>query len=79
MPLASVNWDALLELIWAAPIAVLIVTVAWAMVIHGSVRSADARRDGRTAVAGAHLAVAVIGGMTFFGALAMGIIVMASK
>ena len=70
---------ALLELVWAAPLAALVVTVAWALVIRGSTRAADARRDGRTAQAGLHLAVAAVGGTLFTAAVVFGLIVMTSK
>ncbi|MBA3329022.1 MAG: hypothetical protein H0T43_12045, partial [Solirubrobacterales bacterium] len=48
--IAAVDTDALLQLMWAAPLAVLVITVAWGMVIHGVTRAADARRDGRGAL-----------------------------
>ncbi len=70
---------ALLQLVWAAPAAALTVTIAWALVIWGSTRAADARRDGRTGQASLHLAVAVIGGTLFAAAVVFGLIVMASK
>ena len=70
---------ALLELVWAAPLAALTVTVAWGLVIWGSTRAADARRDGRTGLATMHLGVAVVGAALFTAAVVFGIVVMASK
>jgi hypothetical protein len=70
---------ALLELVWAAPLAALTVTVAWALVIWGSTRAADARRDGRTGLATLHLAVAAVGAALFTAAVVFGIVVMTSK
>lgn len=70
---------ALLELVWAAPLAALSVTIAWGIVIWGSTRAADARRDGRSALATLHLGVAVVGAILFFAAVAFGLIVMTAK
>ena len=70
---------ALLQLVWAAPLAALTVTVSWALVIWGSTRAADSRRDGRTGQATLHLGVAVIGGALFTAAVVFGLIVMTSK
>jgi hypothetical protein len=77
--MAAINSDALLELVWAAPLAVLAVTLAWGMVVHGSTRAVEARRDGRSAAAGAHLAVAIVGAALFTGAVVFGMIIVISK
>lgn len=70
---------ALLELAWAAPLAALIVTVSWGMVVWGSTRAADARREGRSGLATAHIGVAALGGALFLAAVAFGLIVMTAK
>lgn len=70
---------ALLELVWAAPLAALTVTIASGLVIWGSTRAADARRDGRTGLATLHLGVAAIGAALFTAAVVFGIVVMTSK
>ena len=70
---------ALLELVWAAPLAAIAVTVAWGMVIWGSTRAADARRDGRTGLATLNLGVAAVGGALFVIAVVFGLIVMTSS
>jgi hypothetical protein len=70
---------ALLELVWAAPLAALTVTVAWGLVIWGSTRAADARRDGRAGLATLHLGVAAVGAALFTAAVVFGIVVMTSK
>lgn len=77
--LAAIDTEALLELLWAAPLAVLVVILAWAMVVHGATRAADARREGRVVVAGAHAAIAGAGGLLFAAAVVFGLVVMASK
>jgi len=70
---------ALLELVWAAPLAAVAVTIAWGLVVWGSTRAADARRDGRTGLATLHLGVAALGGALFLAAVVFGLIVMTSK
>jgi len=70
---------ALLELVWAAPLAAVAVTIAWGLVVWGSTRAADARRDGRTGLATLHLGVAVLGAALFAAAVVFGLVVMTSK
>lgn len=77
--IASVDIDALLELVWAAPLAVLAVTVAWALVIRGTTRTLEARRDGRTLQAALSAVVALAGATLFATSLALGLLIMLSK
>jgi hypothetical protein len=77
--IATVDTDALLELAWAAPLAVLAVTVAWGLVIRGTALALEARRDGRSAAAALHALVAVAGGALFMAALVVGLLIMISK
>ena len=77
--IASVDSAALLELVWAAPLAALVVTLSWGMVVYGTARAGDARRDGRTASAALHFGLAAVGGALFTAAIVVGLIVMTSK
>jgi hypothetical protein len=77
--IATLNTDALLELAWAAPLAVLTVTIAWGLVIRGTTGALDARRAGRTLPAGLHMLVAIAGFALFGAALAFGLVIMLSK
>ena len=77
--IASVNTDALLRLMWAAPLAVLIVTIAWGVVIRGATRAFEAQRDRRSLAAGAHALVAAAGFALFVAAIVAGLLVMLSK
>jgi hypothetical protein len=76
---AAIDIDALLELAWAAPIAVVVVTVSWGLVVNGVTRAAEARRDGRLGVASAYAVVAVAGGALFAVAVAAGLLIMVRK
>jgi hypothetical protein len=77
--IAAINTDALLQLVWAAPLAVLTVTVSWGLVVNGVTHAAQARRDGRVAVAGAYAVLAVAGGALFTAAVVFGLLIMISK
>jgi hypothetical protein len=77
--IAAIDTSALLELMWAAPLAVVTVTVAFGLVINGATRAAEARRDGRTASAGAYAVVAIAGGALFLAAVAFGLSIMIAK
>ena len=77
--IAAINTDALLELMWAAPLAVLTVTVFWGLLVNGVTRAGEARRDGRMAAASAYAVVAVVGGALFATAVVLGLVIMLSK
>lgn len=67
-----------MELIWASALGGLIVAVTFAGVIQGAVRAADARREGRSVVAAAYGAAAVVAGVLFTGTIAVGLFIIAS-
>lgn len=77
--IGAVDTDALLELVWAAPLAVLTVAVAWGLVIRGATYATEARREGRTVPAALHALVAVAGAALFLAAVAFGLLIMLSK
>ncbi|HUR84969.1 MAG TPA: hypothetical protein VMY78_06455 [Solirubrobacteraceae bacterium] len=77
--IGAVDTEALVELMWAAPLAVLTVTVSWGLVVNGATRSAEARRDGRAGAAGAYAVVALFGAALFAVAIVLGLIIMLSK
>ena len=77
--IAALDTGALRELIWAAPLAVLAVTVAWGMVVHGATRAAEASRDGRGRTAGLYAVEALAGAVLFAGAIVVGLLIMTTK
>ena len=77
--IASVDSGALLELAWAAPVAALTVVIAWGVVVYGTARAGEARRDGRSAVAVMHIAMAILGLTVFVAAIVFGLIVITAK
>jgi hypothetical protein len=76
---AAIDTHALLELVWAAPLAALTVVFAWGLVVYGSARASEARRDGRAGSAAVHAVVAASGAVLFGGVIVLGLIVMTSK
>ena len=77
--IGALDTDALLELVWVAPLAVLTVTVAWGLVIRGTTLALEARREGRSVPAALHALVAVAGASLFTAALVFGLLIMISK
>jgi hypothetical protein len=77
--IGAVDTGALYELAWAAPLAVLVVTIAWGLVIRGTTSALEARRDGRTVPAGLHALVAIAGAALFTAAVVFGLIIMTTK
>jgi hypothetical protein len=77
--ISSVDSGALLELAWAAPLAAIVVVTAWGLVVYGTARAGEARRNGRTASAALHGAIATLGGVLFVTAIVLGLIVTTAK
>jgi hypothetical protein len=81
LPIADevVEWDLILQVIWAGLAAGVGVTIAMSVAILGATRAADARRDGDTVDAVIYSAVFVLGLAACAAAVVLGIIVMTSK
>jgi hypothetical protein len=79
MPLASIDWDKLLELIWASALASVVVSGVFATLILGVTRASDLRREGHTTAAAAYTALAVLAMLAFAGSVVFGISVIVSK
>jgi hypothetical protein len=78
-PLAEVDTDALLQLVWVAPLATLAVAITFSLVIHGAARASDSRRAGRAGAATAYGALAIVAALAFAAAVLFGVIVITSK
>ena len=76
---AIVEWELLLQLIWAAPAAGISVTIAVSCAILGFNRAADARRDGDVLDTVFYSALLVLGLAACAAAVVLGIVVMTSK
>ena len=79
MPLALVEVEALLEVIVAALVAGVGVTVLFSMVIYLATRASELRQDGAPVLAFFLGAIAVVGLVACLAIVALGIHVMAQK
>ena len=79
MRLAAVEWDALLQLIWVAPVAVIAVAVTFSLCIHGAARASDSRREGRAGAATAYGALAIVAALAFAATVVFGVLIITSK
>lgn len=74
-----VEWDLLLQVIWASLAAGVAITIAVSFAILGATRAADARRDGDRIDAVIYSALFVFGLVACVGAAVLGIFVMTAK
>jgi hypothetical protein len=79
MPLAAIDWDKLLELVWAAALSGIVVTAVFATLILGATRASDERRAGHGAAAAAYTALAALAGLAFAAGVAFGISVIVAR
>ncbi|WP_205697810.1 hypothetical protein [Conexibacter sp. SYSU D00693] len=75
MPFAEIEWGKLGELLWAAPIASLAVSIVFALVIVGAARASEARREGALGLAAAFTAMTAVAFLGFAGCVVFGIYV----
>jgi len=79
-PIAEVvDWNGLLEVLWSAAAAGLVVTLAASLAILGATRAVDSRRAGHVVPAGLFALVGVFGALLLAGAVVLGFVVMTSK
>jgi hypothetical protein len=77
--IATVDWDALLQIIWTSIVAGIGVTAAFGIAILGATRAVDLRRAGQGASALVAGTVGVLGLAVVCGAIVFGIVVMTNK
>lgn len=77
--IVALDSDALLKLVWAAPLAALAATLSWGMVVLGATRASEARREQRSRAVALNALVAAAGGLLFAAAVVFGLLVLTSK
>jgi hypothetical protein len=77
--IASIDWDALLEVVWSSAVAGVGVTAAFGIAIVGVTRAVDLRREGHASAALAAGAVGTVALAVVGAAIVFGIVVMTSK
>jgi hypothetical protein len=79
MTVASIDWNQIFELVWAATLAGVAVAVSFATLILGATRAADHRRADRHRTASAYFVVAALAAFVFAGGVIYGISITVSK
>ena len=69
----SLAYAELLELIWVAPLAVIIVATSFSVALLGATRAGERRRAGNGATASAYALLAFVGGAVFTAVLVTGV------
>ena len=75
----AVDWNALLEVLWASAVGGVGVTAAFALAILGTTRAVDLRRDGHAVAAGLYGMLAAVAFAAVVAAVVLGIVFMTSK
>ena len=78
---AAIDWDAIGELLWVAPLAGLTVAITYSLMIVGYARADEARRDGGSGgVAGVAYGVLALASTTAFVAVVVyGVVIIVRK
>jgi asparagine N-glycosylation enzyme membrane subunit Stt3 len=80
MTAAAIDVGKLVELVWAAALAGIVVAIVFALLLLGATRVDDLRRAGHTGLAmTAYAALALLGGVGFVGVVVFGVSVIVSK
>ena len=77
--IASVDWDALWQVVWSSVVAGIGVTVIFGVAIVGVTRAVDLRRDGHAATAALAGVVGIAALAVVAAAVVFGIVVMTDK
>jgi hypothetical protein len=77
--LAVIEWDKIGQLLWAAPVAALTVSVTFSLIIMGTSRADDARRAGAATTAMLYSLVALVAGLAFVAVVVFGVVVIVNK
>jgi hypothetical protein len=77
--IATVDWDALLTVIWSSLVAGIGVTAAYGLLILGGSRAMELGREGRTAEAAIYAVIGAVGMLTVIAAIVFGIVVLSDK
>lgn len=77
--IASVDWDALLDVLWSATVAGIGVTAAFGFAIVGVTRAVEARRGGQVAPLAFFSAVGFLALAIVMAAVVFGVVVMTTK
>jgi len=74
-----IEWGKIGELLWVAPLASLVIALAFSLFIVGVTRSGEARRDGTPAIAAAYGLLGLVTGLGFVAVVVESIRVIVNK
>lgn len=77
--LAAIDTEGLLELIWVAPLAAVVVALTYALALRGWALAAEAARERQGARAFGYGMLAVVATLTFAAAVVFGIAIIVAK
>ena len=76
---AAIDWGQLLELVWAAALASVVVAASFALIILGAAQASECRRADRAVAATAYGVLSVIAALVFVGGVVFAIAVITAK
>ena len=71
--IAAISVEGLFELIWVAPLAVLVVASSFSLALLGATRTTEHRREGSRAAAAGYAALAALAGLVFASTVVAGL------
>ena len=71
--IAAIDTEALVQLIWVAPLAALIVAITFAICIYGGAKAGDSRREGNAAAATLFAGLSVVAGLAALAVCVFGV------
>jgi hypothetical protein len=77
--LGVIEWDKIGELLWVAPVAALGVSLSFSLMIMGSGRASEARRNGAGVAAMLYSLVALLATIAFTAVVVFGVVVIVKK
>ena len=77
--IAAVDADALLQLVWVAPLAAVAVALCFSLIIVGVAKAGDLRRAQRPRLAGVYALLSVVTTAVFLGGVVLAVSVIATS
>ena len=79
MIVGKIDWGTIAELLWAAPLAGIAVSLSFAILMVGVTRAGEARRAGASGLSTLYSGMAVLAALAFAAVVAYGIEIITTK
>lgn len=76
---AAIEWGKLLQVIWVSLLAGVGITALFSMVIYGSTRAAESRREGRSTLATGYGVMAAVAGVAVIAIVVFGLAIIVTN